>query len=112
MRLPGAENAVIEPRKIRDYLLSPTHPVGRHKAAFFSKLGYEQEDWGALIEALRVHAVGGEATELDPTAYGRKFKVRGEIRGPNQQAEVVTLWIILEGEDWPRLITAYPGGKP
>ena len=44
MQLPGAENAVVEPRKIRDYLLSPTHAVGRYKATFFAKLGYDQEN--------------------------------------------------------------------
>jgi hypothetical protein len=36
--LPDAERALIATEKLRDYLLSPTHAVGRFKAAFFAKL--------------------------------------------------------------------------
>lgn len=109
MRLPEAENSVIEPRKLRDYLLSPMHPVGRFKAVFFARLGYNQDDWGTLAADLRIHAIEGEAIEVGPSPFGRKFEVRGQIRGPSgYRAEIVTVWIILESEDRPRLITAYP----
>lgn len=40
VKLPGAERAFIDPSKVRDYLLSESHPVGRFKAAFFIALGY------------------------------------------------------------------------
>jgi len=50
--LTNAERAVIEPAKIRDYLLSPSHPVGRFKAAVFASLGYTQENWQILHEDL------------------------------------------------------------
>jgi len=113
VQLPEAENSVIEPRKLRDYLLSPMHPVGRFKAAFFARLGYNQNDWGALAADLRIHVREGEATEVGPSPFGRKFEVRGEITGPSgHRTEIVTVWIILEGEDYPRLITAYPGARP
>jgi hypothetical protein len=39
MILPRAEDAVVEPAKLRDTLLSREHPVGRFKAAFFESLG-------------------------------------------------------------------------
>ena len=45
MKLPNAAQALIEPAKVRDYLLSPAHPVGRFKAAFFVSLGYSQSEW-------------------------------------------------------------------
>jgi len=45
MCLPNADRALVEERKLRDYLLSPSHPVGRFKAALFAQLGYSQEDW-------------------------------------------------------------------
>lgn len=38
MKLPGGEHVVIEPRKLRDYVLSTEHSVGRFKAAYFIKL--------------------------------------------------------------------------
>ena len=33
MILPNGENAVIDPRKLRDYVLSAEHSVGRIKGA-------------------------------------------------------------------------------
>jgi hypothetical protein len=36
MKLPNGDRALIEPEKVRDYLLSTTHPVGRFKAAYFA----------------------------------------------------------------------------
>ena len=40
MLLPGADRAIVDAAKVRDYLLSPEHPVGRFKAVFFGALGY------------------------------------------------------------------------
>jgi hypothetical protein len=39
MKLP-ARDAIIPPDKLRDYLLSPTHPDGRAKAEYLGKIGY------------------------------------------------------------------------
>lgn len=43
MNLPGAEEAIVDDAKVRDYLLSREHPVGRFKATFFSGLGYTRD---------------------------------------------------------------------
>jgi hypothetical protein len=43
--LPGADHAVVEGGKVRDYLLSPEHPIGRFKALFFNTLGYARNQW-------------------------------------------------------------------
>lgn len=45
MKLPERDRAIIDAEKLRDYLLSPSHPVGRFKAAFFASLGYTQANW-------------------------------------------------------------------
>jgi hypothetical protein len=37
-RLPNAEQARINPRKLRDYALNPEHDLGQYKAAFFAEL--------------------------------------------------------------------------
>jgi len=47
--------AVIPEAKLPDYLLSPTHPHGRHKAFFFGRLGFSQERWQELASALHAH---------------------------------------------------------
>ena len=42
MRLPRSDALVVDVRKVRDYLLSATHPVGQHKARFFAALGFRE----------------------------------------------------------------------
>lgn len=113
MQLPGGEHAIIEPRKLRDYLLSTSHPVGRFKAAFFVGLGYDQQAWGVLSADLRALAVNGDASPMEESPFGRKFEVLGRLKGPSgREADILSVWIILEGEDFPRFVTAYPKAKP
>lgn len=112
MKLPQAAHAVIDPAKLRDYLLSSSHPLGRFKARFFVGLGFSPEDWQALRDALIHHAQVGVAAELENYEYGRRFAVTGELAAPaGRKAAVVSVWIILEHEVVPRFVTAFPG-KP
>ena len=48
MNLVNADHAVVDPAKVRDYLLSTVHPVGRFKAALFVGLGYSADQWEVL----------------------------------------------------------------
>lgn len=110
MKLPTGERAVIEPAKIRDYLLSSSHPVGRFKAPFFASLGYTTTNWRRLDEALRDLAVSGDAEPGRDSPYGQKYEIRGTLKGPSgKSAEVLTVWIILFGGDVPQFVTAFPG---
>jgi hypothetical protein len=110
MRLPSPETAVIDERKLRDYLLSASHPVGRFKAAFFESLGYGADQWELLERDLR-SVLRNDAVPTEKTEYGQKYEVRGSITGPSRRsADIVTVWIVLEGEERPKLITAFPGG--
>jgi len=52
VRLPNADRTVVEDAKVRDYLLSPTHPVGRFKSVFFVALGFSADRWELLRDAL------------------------------------------------------------
>ena len=60
--LPGARRAVVNSKKVVDYLLSAEHPDGRSKATFFSGFGFRAERWEVLAEALRDHGVKGDVT--------------------------------------------------
>ncbi|MGH7858825.1 MAG: DUF6883 domain-containing protein [Candidatus Binatia bacterium] len=112
MKLPAAERAWIEPAKIRDYLLSREHTVGRFKAAFFESLGYSAGAWQRLEADVRALTVAGEATLGRRTKYGQKYEVRGTLQGPSSRsASVVTVWIVRWGEDVPRFVAAFPGEK-
>lgn len=48
VKLPFAERAIVDASKLRDYLLSREHPVGRFKARVFAAAGYRQKDWSRL----------------------------------------------------------------
>jgi hypothetical protein len=108
MHLPDAERAIIPPEKVRDYLLSLEHRVGRSKARFFGSLGFTQDAGPQLADALLAVARDGTAELGEASVFGQKYTVRGIIQGP-AGAAVVTAWIVLRGEDVPRLVTAYPG---
>lgn len=111
MKLPGAEQALIDPAKARDHRLSPEHPVGRAKARFCTHLGFARERWTELRDALLVLARAEEATVGVANAFGQKYLVGGILQGPTAErsAAVVTVWIFLRGEARPRFVTAYPG---
>ena len=111
MKLPNAEEAQIEPAKLLDYLLSSTHPIGRFKYRFFSRVGYTNEQWAQLKTDLLELAIGGEATLGETTEYGQKYEVRSMLKGLSGiAAEVVSVWIVLAGQETPRFVTAFPGG--
>ena len=111
MTLPNADRAVIKRAKLFDYLLSPAHPIGRFKAPFFKKLGYSQEDWRRLETDLRNQHLPQLATPVGRTAYGQKYAIRAMLKGSGgREAEVVSVWIVRDREDFPRFVTAYPGG--
>ena len=109
MKLPNAQNAIVDERKVREYLLSPSHPVGRFKAMFFGTIGFPPEAWPAFVNALLQLATEGEAQVLEDSEYGQKYAVRGEIAGPGSRpAAIESVWIIRSGDDTPRLVTVYP----
>ena len=109
MALPNADRAVIDPAKIRDYLLAPVHPVGRFKARFFVSLGYGPDQWGRLQDDILAIARSGTISAETATTYGRKFEVDGILTAPSgRSATVRTVWIIRVEEDFPRLVTVFP----
>ena len=112
VKLPGVDRAVVDRSKIRDYLLSESHAVGRFKASFFTALGYSAEGWEILATDLSHHAVENDALATEANSYGQKYEVRGILRGPaNRKAVLSAVWIVLTGEDFPRLVTAFPGPR-
>ena len=111
MRLPGGEQAIVDAAKVRDYLLSPGHPVGRAKARFFTSLGFARDRWPELQQALLRIARDGDAQLVDLTPFGQKYTVRATIEGPNGRVAVLrSTWIVLAGEEVPRFVTTFPGG--
>ena len=113
MLLPNADRAIIDVAKIRDYVLSPHHPVGRFKARFFTALGFSSDAWLAFFnQALREQHLTQDATSMGIQAHGEAFAIRAILRGPaGVSGMVVSVWFVRTGEDVPRFVTAYPGGS-
>ena len=110
MKLPEAQRAIIAAAKIRDYLLSTSHPVGRFKAPFFTRLGYTAADWKRLEQVLLGVADSGDAQPGRESPYGQKYEIRGTLNGPSgRSASVLTVWIVRFESDVPEFVTAFPG---
>jgi hypothetical protein len=109
MKLPNAERAVIDERKVREYLLSKSHPIGRFKAAFLARAGFEAGNWAELTSALRNLARRGEAVLGEAGEYGQKYLISGTLSGPRGVGlEVTTVWILPRPDAPPRLVTVFP----
>ena len=107
--LPNASNATVDPNKVRDYLLSPSHPIGRFKAVVFLALGYSQQEWETLRDDLLGLAKTGNAVPTEPSTYGQKYEVSGKLTGPNGRAgNFKTIWLVEFEKSAPRFLTAYP----
>ncbi|PYQ14166.1 MAG: hypothetical protein DMF80_13175 [Acidobacteria bacterium] len=112
MKLP-ARDAIIPPDKLRDYLLSPTHPDGRAKAEYLGRLGYFQDTFLQLEVDFREQVLCRDAQPVRASLYGQKYEILGPLTGPNGSTGWVrTIWIILTGETAPRLVTLIPAEKP
>ena len=110
MLLPGGEKATIDPAKLRDYVLSPTHPIGRFKARFFAALGFAPERWRELEDAFRIQHLTQPAEPAGAVASGQKYRIHAILNGPNgQSAVVVSVWFIPAPGVAPQFVTAYPG---
>ena len=112
MGLPRSEQARIDQRKISNYLLSPTHPVGRHKHRFFLSVGFSSDRAEDLVATIRQVAQEGVVRGERATRYGRKYIVDGRLAAPIGGIGVRTVWIVREGGRVPQFVTAFPHSLP
>jgi hypothetical protein len=108
MQLPNGDKAVVDDAKLRDYCLNDAHPRGKHKARVFrAVLGITTAHIDVLRTALIAAARTGDATPGEADEYGKRFVVDFKMVGPAGSASVRSGWIVLTGEDFPRLTTCY-----
>jgi hypothetical protein len=107
--IPNADQAIVERRKITEYLLSTSHPVGRAKAAFFRRFGFHIPAWTELRDGLLDHARSSHIVSASDTPFGRKYTVEGLLTTPSgRKPRVRSVWFVTTGQTAPRLVTAYP----
>jgi len=111
-KLPNADQAVIQREKLTGYHFSRAHPVGRFKAQFFAKMGFQSDNWLSFEAALRTQHLTENAQLVEASSFGKKYEIRAILKGPLSPPQmIVSVWIIETGELIPRFVTAYPGGK-
>ena len=108
MKLPNGDRADLG-TKIEDYVLNPRHREGRHKARVFeSVLGITLANGEVLRQAILLAAENSDDAEpLGNNGHGEVYILRFPVETRRGSATVLTVWIIRDGEDFPRLITCY-----
>jgi hypothetical protein len=107
--LPAADRAVVELTKMTEYLLNAGHPDNGGKARFFESCGFSASEPGRLVAALKDGAAGGEVVLHVSSIHGTKYVVDGRLGSSGSQGAFVrTVWIVDKGQEFPRLVTAYP----
>jgi len=107
MKVPNAENATVDIRKLRDYCLNSVHEDGKHKARlFFGALGITVENAEQLREALLQAVKTHDAQIGQQDLYGQRYIVDFMLTWRKRQAIIRSAWIIEQGSDIPKLTTA------
>jgi hypothetical protein len=108
MRIPNAERASVDVRKLAEYSLSPDHPVGGHKALLFERLlGITTADAPALQQILLDLAAVTSAAAGRLDEFGQRYTIDFTLSTETGTAVLRSAWIIRADEDFPRLTTCY-----
>lgn len=108
MKLPGGEDVEIDPRKLVDYALSPTHPVGKHKARLFmSRLGLTQADAAVLVSALRAAAASHDAVLTKADTWGQRWQIDFIFQFGALSAMITSGWIVPADGSRTRLTSVF-----
>ena len=107
-QLPRVANAILDDRKITQYLLSTVHSNGAPKAKFFMSFGFSPGNWAELKSALLNHPLN-PVTSQTSNPFGQKFEVSCSLVAPDGRNPcIISIWIIEPPDPNPRFITAYP----
>ncbi len=108
MKLPNADKAFVDVRKLRDYCLSREHPRGQHKARVFqSALGWTAASAEDVRRRLLEAVQREEASLLISDDYGKRYALDFPAQGPAGLVTVRSLWIVRRLEDFPRFASCY-----
>jgi hypothetical protein len=105
------EKAYVPLSKLKDYLLSETHSVGKSKAKLLRSVGFNEMNTNLLKEGLIAIARAGDIKEVVSSPYGVKYLIDGMLKTPTGGfIKMRTIWTIDKGQVRPRFVTAYPLG--
>jgi hypothetical protein len=82
VKLPNRQNAIIEPTKLRDYLLNPNHRRGGSKSRLLMQYGYYADNWQQLELDIRQYHLDAEVEVIRETSYGFRYEILGTLLTP------------------------------
>ena len=107
-KLPHPERAIVHIDKLTDYCLNPEHPSGKHKARVFkSSLNLGIEDAETLRTVLLDIICEKGAVPTKRNAYGQKYIIDFGMSHSGRTAEIRSVWIVRDDENFPRFVTSY-----
>jgi hypothetical protein len=108
MKLPNGHRCDLG-TKLEDYSLNPLHREGRNKARVFeSALGITKANAEVLRAAILSAAASSDQAEArGNNGFGEVFNLRFPMTTGRGSATVLTAWIVLHDEDFPKLTTCY-----
>jgi len=108
VKLPNAEQALVDVAKRQDYVLSPTHPRGRNKARVFrSALGLTASDADELRAVLPAAVLTTDAVPSGVNEFGRRYVIDFEMNRLGKSELIRSTWIVKNEDEFPRLTTCY-----
>lgn len=109
VRLPDCECALVEQKKVVEYLLNLAHPDGQSKAKFFLGRGFSVSQWQSMRDALAVQGSRNLVTKVTSHPWGSRYQVDCNCPTPDQMNPCIrTIWEVATVGACPRLLTAHP----
>lgn len=115
LKMPNSDKAITPKEKFDKYSLDYSNPNQKGKAEAYEKgLGYTTANSDSLVKQIH-EAVSKNIIspyENSKTIYGKKYKYRIPVKGPNGKTKyVIAVYQIDKGSKIPRLVTNYLEAK-
>ncbi len=109
VRLPNRDKAFVKLSKLIGYLLCETYPDGKSKAKLLRAVGFNETNIDILELGLLSIAQDQDVNEVVFSLHGVKYVIEGDLPTPlGGSVSLLTVWIIDNGQEIPRFVTAYP----
>lgn len=108
MKVPNAENARLDIRKLREYCLDSSHDHGGHKARVFrAALAIDDSHAEWLRDQMLQALPSAEARAARHDNYGMRYSADLTITRQDRKTVIRTGWIVRDGEAFPRFVSAW-----
>lgn len=108
-QLPNSDCALVEEKKVVEYLLNLAHPDGAAKAKFFLARGFAAAGWHSMRDALVVQGCRNPVTKVTTHPWGARYQVDCHCPTPDGVNPCIrTVWELATASACPRLLTAHP----